>query len=275
MAFFDDALKNAVPGGNISTPLMVAAGALLLGKMFGGGFGGGSSTAQAPAGNVPLPQAQPPMGQAPTGQESGGLLGGLGGSAQPLAAGGSRRRRELLGRSGRECSDPAHPARLRPRPADGERSRATGRRERARTAVAAFEGAAGLGEQPDPEGPLADTERSVGLEPAIIILSVARLASAQAGLHPISRSDVTLTLVLFPGKKKLCSLTTCFFINSDFFPENPKDVLDYKLFQRRIKWRFHIHNRLGSATYVSQKGSVFVFPFPCSKSSRYRRGVTP
>ncbi len=36
MGMFDDALKNAVPGGNLATPIAVAAGALILGKLFGG-----------------------------------------------------------------------------------------------------------------------------------------------------------------------------------------------------------------------------------------------
>ena len=58
MGFFDDALKNAVPGGDLAAPIAVAVGALLLGKLFGG-------SGSAPA-------AQP--GAAPAG---GGLLGGL------------------------------------------------------------------------------------------------------------------------------------------------------------------------------------------------------
>ena len=37
MGFFDDAMKNSVPGGNLAAPIAVAAGALLLGKLFGGG----------------------------------------------------------------------------------------------------------------------------------------------------------------------------------------------------------------------------------------------
>ena len=60
MGFFDDALKGAVPGGNLATPIAIAAGALLLGKLFGG-----SSAAPTPA---------PQQSAAPAG---GGLLGGL------------------------------------------------------------------------------------------------------------------------------------------------------------------------------------------------------
>ena len=52
MGAFDDAMKNAVPGGNLATPIAVAVGALILGKMFGG------SSAPAPApGRVPPPPA--------------------------------------------------------------------------------------------------------------------------------------------------------------------------------------------------------------------------
>jgi uncharacterized protein YidB (DUF937 family) len=60
MGFFDDALKGAIPGGDLATPIAIAAGALLLGKLFSG-----SSAAPAPA---PQPTAAP---------AGGGLLGGL------------------------------------------------------------------------------------------------------------------------------------------------------------------------------------------------------
>jgi uncharacterized protein YidB (DUF937 family) len=60
MGLFDDALKGAVPGGNLATPIAIAAGALLLGKLFGGGSA--------------APTLAPQQSVAPTG---GGLLGGL------------------------------------------------------------------------------------------------------------------------------------------------------------------------------------------------------
>jgi uncharacterized protein YidB (DUF937 family) len=60
MGLFDNAFKGAIPGGDLATPIAIAAGALLLGKMFGG-----SSAPTAPA---------PQPGAAPAG---GGLLGGL------------------------------------------------------------------------------------------------------------------------------------------------------------------------------------------------------
>jgi uncharacterized protein YidB (DUF937 family) len=71
MGMFDDALKNAVPGGDLATPIAIAAGALLLGKLFGG------SSAPAAAPSAPM---------APT--QSGGLLGGLGDLVQKFQNGG-------------------------------------------------------------------------------------------------------------------------------------------------------------------------------------------
>ena len=62
MGLFD----NAVPGGNITKPLMVALGALLVGKMLSGRNAGQPDQQQSPA----------PSGTTPA---DGGLLGGLGG----------------------------------------------------------------------------------------------------------------------------------------------------------------------------------------------------
>lgn len=64
MGLFD----NAVPGGNITKPLMIALGALLVGKMLGGGSSSQQQTAPAPTG----------------GASDGGLLGGLGGLLDKL-----------------------------------------------------------------------------------------------------------------------------------------------------------------------------------------------
>ncbi|MBO0711441.1 MAG: DUF937 domain-containing protein [Acetobacteraceae bacterium] len=69
MGFLDD----AVPGGNIAKPVLVALGSLLVGKMLSGGLGG--STASAP-------QAAPAQPQ------SGGLMGGLGGLLDRLTNAG-------------------------------------------------------------------------------------------------------------------------------------------------------------------------------------------
>jgi uncharacterized protein YidB (DUF937 family) len=73
MGLFD----NAVPGGNVTKPLLIALGALLVGKMLSG-----KSAEPAPA----EPQAAP----APTGGASadGGLLGGLGGLLDRLKEAG-------------------------------------------------------------------------------------------------------------------------------------------------------------------------------------------
>ena len=77
MGLFDDAMKNAVPGGNLATPIAVAAGALILGRLFGG------SSAPAPGQAAPAPQ-QP----VPTNVPAGSLLGGLSDLIGKLTAGG-------------------------------------------------------------------------------------------------------------------------------------------------------------------------------------------
>jgi uncharacterized protein YidB (DUF937 family) len=67
MGFFDD----AVPGGNVAKPLIVALGALLVGKMMSGG------------------STQSPQATAGTGAgASGGLLGGLGRLLDRLSSAG-------------------------------------------------------------------------------------------------------------------------------------------------------------------------------------------
>jgi len=68
MGLFDD----AVPGGSISKPLLIALGALLVGKMMGGG-------------STPQPQAQPQSGAG----SGGGLLGSLAGALGGGLAGGA------------------------------------------------------------------------------------------------------------------------------------------------------------------------------------------
>ncbi len=67
MGFLDD----AVPGGNVAKPLLVALGALLVGKMMSGGSAPQQQTATAP----------PTAG-------SGGLAGGLGGLLDRLSGAG-------------------------------------------------------------------------------------------------------------------------------------------------------------------------------------------
>ena len=79
MSFFDDALRGAVPGGDLATPIAIAAGALLLHH-----FMGGSLTP------TPAPTAPPPSPQSGGGFLSGGgLLGGLTGLVEKLSAGGN------------------------------------------------------------------------------------------------------------------------------------------------------------------------------------------
>jgi uncharacterized protein YidB (DUF937 family) len=67
MGLFD----NAVPGGNITKPLMIALGALLVGKMLSGRSAEQTDQPAAPQAPAPAP--------AGTTSGDGGLLGGLGG----------------------------------------------------------------------------------------------------------------------------------------------------------------------------------------------------
>jgi uncharacterized protein YidB (DUF937 family) len=80
MGAFDDAMKNAVPGGNLATPIAVAVGALILGKMFGGG------SAPAPA---PAPGRVAPPPQLPVNPPAGSVMGGLSDLIGKLSAGGA------------------------------------------------------------------------------------------------------------------------------------------------------------------------------------------
>ena len=74
MGIFDDALKNSVPGGDITTPIAIAAGALLLKHMFGGSSAPTPSPAPVPQQRAQTPTPLPPLGGAAAG---GGLLDGL------------------------------------------------------------------------------------------------------------------------------------------------------------------------------------------------------
>ena len=71
MGFFDD----AIPGGNISKPLMIALGALLVGKMMNRGDASAPATGTQP-------------GAVPQSAAGGGLLGGLGGLLERLSGAG-------------------------------------------------------------------------------------------------------------------------------------------------------------------------------------------
>jgi uncharacterized protein YidB (DUF937 family) len=68
MGFFDDAVNESVPGGDLAKPLLIAAGALLLGHLF-------SKHDDAPAADAPA--------------SGGGLLGGLGGALSGAFGGSS------------------------------------------------------------------------------------------------------------------------------------------------------------------------------------------
>ncbi len=103
MGFFDDALSDAVPGGNLATPIAIAAGALLLHHF----MGGGSSAA-------PAPQAAPAPAPAPSSGsggflEGGGLLGGLGGLVDTLSkAGAGPQVNSWVGNGPNQPIEPSH-----------------------------------------------------------------------------------------------------------------------------------------------------------------------
>ena len=124
MGAFDDAMKNAVPGGNLATPIAVAVGALLLGKFFGGG------SAPAPAPAPSRPTTPPPV---PTNVPATSVLGGLGDLIGKLTAGGAGPAGQFLGRPRRKPAYPAGTARLGARPEYAERTVATHRHEPAGT----------------------------------------------------------------------------------------------------------------------------------------------
>ncbi len=82
MGLFDD----AVPGGSIAKPLMIALGTLLIGKMVSGG---GSSASTPAVGRQQGAMPPPPQGAGLTsGLAGGGLMGGLGGLLDRLSNAG-------------------------------------------------------------------------------------------------------------------------------------------------------------------------------------------
>jgi len=78
MGLFDD----AVPGGNIAKPLVIALGALLVGKMLSG------KGDQAAAPQAPQSPQQAPEPADTSAEADGGLLGGLGGLLDKLKEAG-------------------------------------------------------------------------------------------------------------------------------------------------------------------------------------------
>jgi uncharacterized protein YidB (DUF937 family) len=80
MGLFDDAMKNAVPGGNLATPIAVAAGALILGKILSG---------RSAAPSAPDPTPIPTPAALPTDAPPSSILGGLGDLIGKLTAGGA------------------------------------------------------------------------------------------------------------------------------------------------------------------------------------------
>lgn len=128
MGMFDDALKKSVPGGNITKPLVIAAGALILAKWLGGG-----KEAAAPAGadgrradeimppggsgQLPSPSGAPRSGQPqpvdinnPGSTSDDGLSGGLGGLIERLRKGGLQKEADSWVGTGQ--NQPAEPGKL-------------------------------------------------------------------------------------------------------------------------------------------------------------------
>jgi uncharacterized protein YidB (DUF937 family) len=89
MGFFDNAVNDAVPQGNLTKPLIIAAGALLLAKwMHGSSAATDTSQTTIPA-PVPTPTPVPtPSAQQADTSGDGGLLGGLGGLLQKFQQAG-------------------------------------------------------------------------------------------------------------------------------------------------------------------------------------------
>lgn len=93
MSFFDDALKDAVPGGNLATPIAIAAGALLLHHFFG-------------KSDQPAPATPSESGGFLSG---GGLLGGLSGLVSKLQnAGAGAQVNSWVGAGANQPIDPTH-----------------------------------------------------------------------------------------------------------------------------------------------------------------------
>jgi uncharacterized protein YidB (DUF937 family) len=77
MGLLDDVLNKAAPGGNLSKPLMIALGTLVVSKM----MGGGSAAASQKSDPSLVPDANAAGVSA---SADGGLLGGLGGLLEKL-----------------------------------------------------------------------------------------------------------------------------------------------------------------------------------------------
>ncbi len=119
MGMFDDAMKNSVPGGNLATPIAVAVGALILGKLFGGGSSPAPApAAPAPAAPYPAPPAQyqtPPApwsapASVPANPPNSSIIGGLSDLIGKLTAGGAAP--QVNSWVGPGQNEPIHPGQL-------------------------------------------------------------------------------------------------------------------------------------------------------------------
>jgi uncharacterized protein YidB (DUF937 family) len=140
MGVFDEALKKSVPGGKLTKPLIIAAGALILAKWLGGGkeepapAPGQIGKPRSPADIMP-PESKPAPLPGPGGQGQGrqgqpqtididtsgrepprlpdeGLSGGLGGLLDKLRKGGLGEEADSWVKTG--PNKPVEPGRLKP-----------------------------------------------------------------------------------------------------------------------------------------------------------------
>ena len=152
MGMFDDALKNSVPGGNLATPIAVAVGALILGKLFGGG------SSPAPAPSAPMPNPMP--ASVPANPPTTSVVGGLGDLIGRLTAGGAGQ--QVNSWVGPGQNQPIEPGQLGGALGGGvleELSKRTGMCQQEMLSQLAARPAA-ADQQPDAQGPRADGRRS-------------------------------------------------------------------------------------------------------------------
>jgi uncharacterized protein YidB (DUF937 family) len=126
MSFFDNSLSDAVPGGNLATPIAIAAGALLLHHFFGGSKqqapapepypqqGGGypqqgGGYPQQQGGGYPQQDGGNPQQGGGGFLEGGGLLGGLSGLVNKLTqAGAGNQVNSWVANGPNQPIDPSH-----------------------------------------------------------------------------------------------------------------------------------------------------------------------
>ena len=147
MSFFDDALKEAVPGGDLTTPIAIAAGALLLHH-----FMSGHASAPAPA-PAPPPAQTPGYGRFSRWRRVARRVERPGQQIRDRRRG---RAGQFLGRHRREPADQHFAARLGARAGCLEPAQRADRPDPATARRSARASASAVRQQSDAERPLAD-----------------------------------------------------------------------------------------------------------------------